>query len=105
MSDDKGYDDTYSQIKCVDIDIIQNEEWKRMSVLLGQGIDIPDLYEANEAKKNGLIDPRLGPCSHDVCCATCGLDMTYCNGHFGHIDLPETVFHIDMLTFVHKILT
>lgn len=106
MSDDQLYDDTYSQIKCMEFDVWGNDDIKAHSALgRGQGIEIPDLFDKLAPKKGGLIDPRLGPCSHDIYCATCGLDMTCCNGHFGHIDLAEIVFHIGYLPFVHKILT
>lgn len=106
MSDDQQYDDSYSQIRCIDFDVLGNEEFKRMSALgEGPGIEIPDLYDNAEAKKGGLIDPRLGPSSHDATCATCGLTTAGCVGHFGHIDLAEIVFHIGYLPFVHKILT
>lgn len=106
MSDDQLYDDTYSQIKSVEFSAWSNQSIKNSSVLgKGPGIEIPDLYDKAEPKKGGLIDPRLGPCSHDIYCATCGLDMTYCNGHFGHIDLAEIVFHIGYLPYVHKILS
>lgn len=108
MSDDQIYDDTYSQIKCVDFSVWKNDDIKKNSALgKGPGIEIPDLFGGggNDPKKGGLVDQRLGPCSHDIYCATCGLDMTHCNGHFGHIDLAEIVFHIGYLPFVHKILT
>lgn len=106
MSDDLAYDDTYSQITSIVFDVLGNDEIKRMSALdKGFGIDIPDLYDNSEPKKGGLIDPRLGPSNHDIICATCGLNTTYCVGHFGHIDLAEIVFHIGYLAFVHKILT
>lgn len=106
MSDDQLYDDTYNQIESIDIDIWKNEDIKISSALgKGGGVEIPDLYDNGEPKKGGLIDPRLGPSSHDIYCAKCGLDLEGCGGHFGHIDLAEIVFHIEYLTFVHKILT
>ena len=106
MSDDQLYDDTYSQIKSVEFSAWGNDAIKKNSALgKGPGIEIPDLFDKTDPKKGGLIDQRLGPCSHDIYCATCGLDMTCCNGHFGHIDLAEIVFHIGYLPFVHKILT
>lgn len=103
MSDE--YDDTYNQIESIDFDIWGNQPIKRSSVLgKGNGVEIPDLYDNGEPKKGGLIDPRLGPSSHDIYCATCGLDMECCGGHFGHIDLAEVVFHIGYLQYVCNIL-
>ena len=105
MSDDQVFDDTYNQIESIDFDIWSNQEIKNASTLgKGAGIEIPDLYDGGEPKKGGLIDPRLGPSSHDIYCAHCGLDMECCVGHFGHIDLAEVVFHIGYLDYVCNIL-
>lgn len=106
MSDDYTYDDSFSQIDYIDFDILSNSTIKKMSALGdGPGVEIADLYENAEPKKSGLIDPRLGTCSMDINCATCGLNTNYCVGHFGHIDLAETVFHIGYFPYVHAILT
>ena len=106
MSEEYIYDNLYSQINSIDFDVLSNNEIKRMSALgEGIGIEIADLYDNAEPKKGGLIDPRLGTSGIDINCATCGLNTTYCVGHFGHIDLAEVVFHIGYLPFVHKILT
>jgi DNA-directed RNA polymerase II subunit RPB1 len=106
MSDEYAYDDSYSLIEHIDFDILSNDMIKKMSALGdGPGVEIPDLFENNEPKKNGLIDPRLGTCNMDINCATCGLNTNYCVGHFGHIDLAETVFHIGYFPYVHALLT
>jgi DNA-directed RNA polymerase II subunit RPB1 len=106
MSDEQTYDDTYNQIECIDFDIWGNDQIKRSSVLgNGPGIEVPDLYDNGEPKKWGLIDPRLGPSSHESYCAECGLDVEGCVGHFGHIDLAEVIFHIGYANYVHKILS
>lgn len=107
MGDEYIYDDSYNQIKCIEFDVLGGPEIKRMSALgNGPGTSTTELYEANgEPKKDGLVDPRLGTCSNDVLCATCGLNTTYCVGHFGHIDLAEIVFHVGYLAFVQKILS
>lgn len=98
--------DVISQIDHIDFDILGNDEIKRMSALgEGVGIEHPDLYENSEPKKGGLIDPRLGTISNENDCVTCGLNTTYCVGHFGHITLSEPVFHPGYLQFVQKILS
>ena len=101
-----SHDSTVRQIDHVDFDILGNDEIKNMSALGRDtaGIDIPDLYENLEPKKNGLIDPRLGPADSNTKCFTCELNNANCPGHFGHIDLAEPVFHIGYLQFVKKIL-
>ena len=106
MSDDYVHDDSISQISSIEFDILANDTIKKMSALgEGPGIEIPDLYDSSEPKKGGLIDPRLGTGSNDILCATCGLNTTYCPGHFGHIDLAEIVIHIGYLPYITKILS
>merc|ERR1711988_566270 len=76
-----------------------------MSVIKNpNGIDVPDLYENLEAKKGGLIDPRLGTTDNNNYCATCGLNTEYCPGHFGHIKLVDYIFHMGYLDHIKKIL-
>ena len=103
-----SYDnDTVRQIDRIEFDVWGNKAVRDASALGDTtGIDIPDLYaDSNTAKKGGLIDPRLGTTGNDTECATCGLNTTFCVGHFGHIDLAEHVFHIGYLVYVHKILS
>ncbi|XP_051174534.1 DNA-directed RNA polymerase I subunit RPA1 [Leptopilina boulardi] len=57
--------------------------------------------EVNHPEKGGLYDPALGPLHDDSDpCATCGLAILQCDGHFGHIDLPLIVVN----PLCHKIL-
>ena len=93
------------QIDRIEFDIWGNDSIKKTSVLGDGGIDGPDLYNNSEPKINGLLDPRLGIVGIDNQCATCGLTTTFCDGHFGHIDLAEYLFHIGYLSYVHKILS
>jgi DNA-directed RNA polymerase II subunit RPB1 len=99
------HDDAIRRINKVDFDILGNDEIKNISaVKQSQGIDIPDLYENLEAKKGGLIDPRLGTTNNSNYCATCQFNTSYCVGHFGHIDLAENVFHIGYIHYIKRIL-
>ncbi|ORY77786.1 DNA-directed RNA polymerase I subunit RPA1 [Protomyces lactucae-debilis] len=41
----------------------------------------------------GLYDPAMGPLMRGVSCSTCHLDERFCPGHFGHIQLPQPVYH------------
>lgn len=108
MSDDYyAQDYTFNQIKSIDFDVFGGPEVSRISALgEGLGVEIAELYGGDsEPKKGGLVDPRLGTANNEINCATCGLNTTYCVGHFGHIDLAEIFFHIGYLPFVHKILS
>lgn len=106
MAENYIYDDSYDQIHHIDFDVLDSGEIERMSALgPGPGIEIADAgYGDQGPKKGGLSDARLGTCSKDTNCVTCGLN-TDCPGHFGHINLAEVVFHVGYLPFVHKILT
>lgn len=42
---------------------------------------------------NGLYDLALGPPDSKEACATCMQNFSNCPGHFGHIELPLTVYN------------
>jgi DNA-directed RNA polymerase II subunit RPB1 len=91
-------------VKEIHFSILGNDEIKRMSALAGTyGIEIPDLYDKQEPRRGGLIDPRMGGSGTTVC-ATCQLDNKYCDGHSAHIDLAEPVFHPLYLQYIKQIL-
>ncbi len=99
--------DKIRPIDRIEFSIFGNEEIKSISALDKDsgGINIPDLYDNLEPKRDGLIDPRLGTTDNHIDCATCGLNSTYCVGHFGHIDLAEPVFHLGFILYIKKILS
>ena len=102
-----AYDDKIKQIDHIDFAIFGNEEIRSNSALGrdSAGIDIPDLYDNMEPKRNGLIDPRLGVTDNHFDCNLCGYNATSCIGHFGHINLAEPMFHRGFLDIVQKILS
>ncbi len=80
-----SYDnDRIRPIEKVEFGILGNEEIKRISAFGKDsvGVDIPDLYDNLEPKRGGLIDPRMGTTDSHLDCAKCGLNSTYCVGHF-----------------------
>lgn len=88
----------------IQFDILGNDEIQAMSAMAGtHGVEIPDLYDKQEPKRGGLIDPRMGG-SGNTLCTTCQLDGKYCDGHPAHIDLAEPVFHPLYLQYVKNIL-
>lgn len=102
-----SYDnDRIRPIEKVEFGILGNEEIKRISAFGKDsvGVDIPDLYDNLEPKRGGLIDPRMGTTDSHLDCVKCGLNSTYCVGHFGHIDLAEPVFHMGFLPTIKTIL-
>jgi len=101
------YDEKIRPIDKIEFNILGNEEIKKISAFGrdSSGIEIPDLYDNMEPKKGGLIDTKMGVTSPSGECETCGYDSTYCPGHFAHIDLVESVYHIGFINFVKKILS
>lgn len=46
-----------------------------------------------EPQVGGLLDLHLGMSNKNGICASCGLDVDKCPGHFGHIQLELPVIH------------
>lgn len=89
----------------IDFTILGNEEIEKMSALSNSyGIEIPDLYDKQEPKRGGPLDPVMGG-SGTILCTTCQLDNKYCDGHSAHINLAEPVFHPLYLQYVKQILS
>ena len=101
------YDDNNRPIDHIEFSILRNNEIKNISALDKNtvGIDIAELYDGLEPKRGGLIDTRMGSTNNHIDCTTCGLNTTYCVGHFGHIELAEPVFHMGYVEYVKKILS
>lgn len=101
------YDENIRPINKIEFAIWSGSEIKNGSALGKDsiGVNIPDLYDNMEPKKNGLIDTRFGTSDHNMDCDTCGLKSIYCVGHFGHIDLAVPVFHMGFINYVKKILS
>ena len=103
-----SYDnDQIQKIDTIEFGVWGNQEIERASAL-GKGtpgINIPDLYDNQDPKRGGLIDPLMGTTDDSIICHTCGLNNISCPGHFGHITLAEPVFHMGYLPFVKKILS
>ncbi|EFO93786.1 hypothetical protein CRE_12654 [Caenorhabditis remanei] len=52
----------------------------------------------------GPLDPRMGVSTKTGTCATCGLGLTDCVGHFGYFDLDVPVFHIGFFKLTIQLL-
>jgi len=92
--------------------VLSNNEVLEMSVIRDEkgklepmGINRPELLDNSEPKRGGLIDLRFGTMDNNTVCHTCGLLMSGCSGHPGHIQLANPVFNIPFLENVKKILS
>uniref|UniRef100_A0A8C3JZE6 DNA-directed RNA polymerase subunit n=1 Tax=Calidris pygmaea TaxID=425635 RepID=A0A8C3JZE6_9CHAR len=67
------------------------EEIRKLSV---KAITNPQyLDNVGNPASNGLYDLALGPPDSKEVCATCMQNFSNCPGHFGHIELPLTVYN------------
>jgi DNA-directed RNA polymerase III subunit RPC1 len=56
------------------------------------------------AVPNGCLDQRMGTCSKSQICATCGLGLDGCSGHFGVVRLHLPVFHVGLMKHTLELL-
>lgn len=102
------YDEGVRPIDSIEFGILGNDELERLSVFEKNdknGVELPELFDNMEPKKNGLIDTRMGTTDPNIYCATCGFNSANCVGHFGHITLEEPVFHMGFIQYNKKILS
>jgi len=90
----------------IEFTLFGNQEIKRASAVANDtyGINIAETYDLMEPKRGGLVDPRLGPADCQFMCATCGLEHKLCQGHFGHTELAEPVWHLGFINIIKNIL-
>ena len=92
-------------VKCVDgisFAVFSPSEVRKYSVV---EITAPETYdEDGMAVQGGLMDNRLGTLEPGQKCGTCGNTATRCPGHFGHVELAESVLHIAYVNNIHKLL-
>jgi DNA-directed RNA polymerase II subunit RPB1 len=102
----KFYNEDVKNIKEISFGIYTNDMIKRYSAVRNDpfGINVPDSYDNYEPKKGGLVDLRLGSCDIYLNCTTCGQNSMDCEGHFGHTELAEPVFHFGFLDHLISIL-
>jgi DNA-directed RNA polymerase beta' subunit len=67
-------------------------------------VSIPDTYDNNIPKVNGLMDSRMGVIDISIKCHTCEQNSNNCIGHFGHVELALPVFHIQYMNIILKLL-
>jgi len=100
------YGPDVKNIKEVSFCIYTNDMIKKYSAVKSDpfGINVPESYDNYEPKKGGLVDLRLGTCDIHLKCLTCGQNSNDCEGHFGHTELAEYLFHYGFLNHLITIL-
>lgn len=106
MSTDSYLYEEEATIDRIEFGVFGNPEIKSYSAVSKEpyGINQPELEDNFEPKRGGLNDPRLGVIDSYLDCGTCGLN-TECQGHPGHTELAEPVFHMGFLPFIKNILS
>ena len=76
-------------IKNVQFGMLNPELMRKGSVV---EVVLPETYDGNNPKENGLFDARMGVLERGRICPTDEYDSTICPGYFGHIELAVPVF-------------
>ena len=102
----KYYNEDVKNIKEIEFTLYTNDKVKKYSAVRNDpfGINVADSYDNYEPKKGGLVDLRLGTCDIYLNCTTCGQNSMDCEGHFGHTELAEPVFHYGFLNHLTTLL-
>ncbi|KAI0387182.1 beta and beta-prime subunits of DNA dependent RNA-polymerase [Hypomontagnella monticulosa] len=92
------------KFKQIKFGIQSNQDIVNQAVIEVSDKTMYDLDRGREQTQNGPLDKRLGTSSKTGVCATCGLRLQDCTGHFGHVRLPLPAFHIGYIKFTITIL-
>ncbi|KDE04774.1 hypothetical protein MVLG_04828 [Microbotryum lychnidis-dioicae p1A1 Lamole] len=91
-----------SQISSISFSYLTAADVRKISV---KQVVNPVLFNnLNEPNKAGLYDPAFGPLNRGDICTTCKLNSYDCPGHFGHIELPQPMFHPLYLIQAYQLL-
>src|SRR3972149_526657 len=95
-------EDTLKVLGGIKFSVLSPVEIRKFSVV---EITAPETYdEDGMAVQGGLMDNRLGTLEPGQKCGTCGNTAARCPGHFGHVELAESVLHIAFVNNVNKLL-
>jgi DNA-directed RNA polymerase beta' subunit len=73
------------EIKSINFGVLSKKDILEMSVC--------ELYNSKLTGANSLYDQRMGSMKNNQICQTCGLNPKMCPGHYGHINLVESIIH------------
>lgn len=93
---------TYHNASSLKFSFYDTESIRKISV---KEITSSLLFDAlNVPISGGLYDPNLGPIFKPDRCSTCHLSYFLCPGHFGHIELPATLYNPLLLSHLGAIV-
>lgn len=90
-------------LESIEFAVLTPEEVRSISVLQ---VTETDIYDDHGAIKGGLRDTRMGPTAigQNNICQVCDLSVAKCGGHFGCIEFPLHLYHINRIQEVISIL-
>ena len=89
-------------IRAIDFALLSPTEVRKYSVA---EITQPETYDEDGMPvQGGLMDNRLGTLEPGQKCGTCGNTASRCPGHFGHIELAESVLHMAFVGDINKMI-
>ena len=95
-------EESVKAVSHIEFAIISPSQLRKLSIT---EITAPETYdEDGMAVQGGLMDPRLGTLEPGQKCGSCGNTAARCPGHFGHVELAESVLHIAFVNEIHKML-
>jgi len=89
-------------IRAIDFALLSPTEIRKYSVA---EITQPETYDEDGMPvQGGLMDSRLGTLEPGQKCGTCGNTASRCPGHFGHVELAESVLHMAFVSDINKMI-
>src|SRR5579863_4357925 len=86
----------------IDFAVFSPSEVRKYSVA---EVTQPETYDEDGMPvQGGLMDSRLGTLEPGQKCGTCGNTASRCPGHFGHIELAESVLHMAFVSDINKMI-
>ena len=85
----------------IQFSLFSHHDIKRGSVA---DILVPETYESNIPKNNGLFDHNMGSIDSSIICPTDENKSDLCPGYFGKVDLGLPVFNHHFVPYVEKLL-
>ena len=89
------------RVDAIRFKILSATEIRKLSVVR---ITETTIYNKSAPTVGGINDHRMGTVDRRILCATCGGDVTTCQGHSGHIELPFPVYHSSFFDTTCRVL-
>ena len=96
-----SFEDTVKAVGAIRFTVFSPGDIRKYSVT---EVTAPETYDEDGMPvQGGLMDHRLGTLEPGQKCGTCGNTAARCPGHFGHVELAESVLHIAFVDDIHKL--